>query len=448
MTADGTGVQSRAIALDVLDAVLARRAVLDDALADSPGDGGIDGLAPRDRAFVRKLVATTLRRLGQTDALIDHCLARPLPGRAGEVRQILRLGICQLVMLGTPPHAAVDSAVRLAVQRGHHHHKKLINAVLRRLSREGRALVAAHDAARINTPDWLWQSWSASFGAEVCRRIAECHLTEPPLDISAKAEPERWAAALDADLLPGGTLRLRRGGAPTALAGFDDGAWWVQDAAAALPARILLDGLGGGKSGGSGGAIRDRHIVDLCAAPGGKTAQLAAAGARVTAVDRSPQRLEVLRANLARLGLKARCIDGDAEGWRPGAGADAVLLDAPCTATGTIRRHPDIPHNKSPADVAQRAAMQHRLLQSAAAMVAPGGILVYSVCSLQPEEGVRQIEALLAGTVEFVRAPVTAGKFGVPADALTAAGDVQTLPCHLAEQGGMDGFFVARLRRT
>ncbi len=433
----GAGVQSRSFALDILQATLGGRRQLDDALARH---AGFAALEPRDRAFARLLLATTLRRLGQIDALIDHCLTRPLPAAAGEVRDILRLGICQLLILGTPPHAAVDSAVRLATSRGHHHHKKLVNAVLRRMTREGAALIAAHDAACLNTPGWLWRSWSQSFGEAACRGIANCHLEEPPLDITVKNDSVRWAAELGAERLATGTLRLRRGGSPTALPGFDDGAWWVQDAAAALPARIL--------AGAFGGDIGDRRVIDLCAAPGGKTAQLAAAGAAVTAVDHSEARLGLLRQNLSRLGLAATLVDADAARWRPEAPADAVLLDAPCTATGTIRRHPDVAYAKSPAHVARQAAVQDTLLRSAAAMVAAGGVLVYSVCSLQAEEAEDRIAAFLNDVPGFARMPVTADEVGGVAEFITALGDVRTLPCHLAEAGGVDGFFIARLVRS
>jgi len=430
------GVGSRAAALDILRETLTNNRQMDETIA---GHAGLAVLDRRDRAFVRLLVATTLRRLGQLDALIGHCLARPLPDRAGEVRDILRLGMCQLLLLGTPPHAAVDSAVRLAIARGHHHHKKLVNAVLRRMAREGAALIEEQDAARLNTPDWLWRSWEEAYGATNCRRIAERHLEEPPLDITVKQDPDRWAAALDAERLPTGTLRLRHGGVPPELPGFQDGAWWVQDAAAALPARLLVAALGEG--------IQGSHIIDLCAAPGGKTAQLAAAGARVTAVDFSAARLDRVRENLARLGLSAELIEADAERWRPAAPADAVLLDAPCTATGTIRRHPDVAHAKTPQQVTRQAGVQRKLLAAAAAMVRPGGILVYSVCSLQPEEGEAQIEAFLDARADFSRVAVNADDVGGLEEFLAPAGDVRTLPCHMEEAGGVDGFFVARLRR-
>ena len=428
---------AREVALGLLQAVLRRSRPLDEALV---GDEGVASLSARDRAFARLIVATALRRLGQIDDLIAHCLDRPLPVKAAAAHDILRIGIAQLAFLGTPPHAAVDSTVALAETRHGRHYKGLVNAVLRRIAREGAERTARHDAARLDTPDWLWRSWAASYGEKTCRAIAEAHLGEAPLDITVRADAASWAERLDARLLPTGTLRRAPGGPVTELPGFDDGAWWVQDAAAALPARLVIAGLGGDAAG--------KRIADLCAAPGGKTAQLAAAGADVTALDRSEARLERLRDNLARLNLGATAIAGDVERWRADAPFDAVLLDAPCTATGTIRRHPDIAHLKSPADVERLAALQARLLDAAAAMVAPGGVLVYSVCSLQKEEGPDRIRAFLAAGAPFTRVPVAPDEIGGLTEPVTTDGDLLTLPCHLAALGGLDGFYAARLRRN
>ena len=314
-------------------------------------------------------------------------------------------------------------------------YKGLVNAVLRRLAREGQALAAGQDAARLNTPDWLWASWSAAYGAETTRAIAEAHLADPPLDLSVKRDAEAWAERLGARVLPTGALRLPPGTGDVArLPGYDDGAWWVQDAAAALPARLL-------------GEVAGRRVLDLCAAPGGKTAQLAAAGAEVTAVERSEARLGRLRDNLARLGLAAATVTADAAEWRPPAPAEAVLLDAPCSATGTLRRHPDIAHLKGPEQLSALTALQDRLLAAALGMVAPGGLLVYAVCSLQPEEGPQRIAALLSGGAPAARIPVEPGELDGLEELVTPEGDLRTLPCQLAEAGGMDGFYTCRLRR-
>ncbi len=418
---------ARVCALDVLDAVLGARRRLDDALA---GHRALAGLDARDRAFARLLVATVLRRLGQIDALIAHCLDRPLPKAAERVQHILRLGACQLVFLGTPAHAAVDSAVALAGEP----FKGLVNAVLRRLAREGADLAAKQDAPCLNTPGWLWRSWRGAYGEATARAIAEAHLAEPPLDITVKRHAEGWARRLDAQILPTGTLRRALGGAVEDLDGYAQGDWWVQDAAAVLPARLLGD-------------VAGETVIDLCAAPGGKTAQLAAAGAHVVAVDHSAPRLDRLRQNLARLGLAAETIAADATRWRPPAPVRFVLLDAPCSATGTIRRHPDIPHLKKPTDVRRLAALQDRLLDAAYPMLAPGGTLVYCVCSLEPEEGPKRIEAVGTRAPGLERVAITADEIGGLSELVTGDGDLRILPCHLADRGGLDGFFVARLRR-
>jgi 16S rRNA (cytosine967-C5)-methyltransferase len=420
------------VAIDLIGAVLRRKRPLDDAIDDNRE---MSGLPARDRAFARLLVATVLRRLGQIDALIAHCLNTPLPPRAAMVHDMLRLGIAQLLFLRTPPHAAVATTVDLADHRGFLSHKGLVNAVLRRLSQQGPELVAAQDAARLNTPDWLWRSWSEAYGESGARGIALAHLKEAPLDITVRGDLEHWRAALEATVLPTGTLRRTGGGAIMNLPGYSEGAWWVQDAAAAIPATLL-------------GKIAGQRVIDLCAAPGGKTAQLAAAGGRVTAVDRSPRRLERLNVNLARLSLAVESLVADATTWRPPEPVRHVLLDAPCTATGAIRRHPDVPHLKSPDDVARLAAVQERLISAAIEMLAPGGTLVYCTCSLEPQEGVQQVERLLARGAPVRRKPVDPAEIGGLAECVTQAGDLRTLPSHLAQFEGIDGFYAARLVRA
>jgi 16S rRNA (cytosine967-C5)-methyltransferase len=422
----------RLVALQLLRSVLERGQALDAALAENPR---FATLKVRDRAFARLLVATLLRRLGQLDAVIDHCLERPLKPKLAGVRDLLRLGAVQLLFLETPPHAAVSTTMALAQHPRLAGQKGLINAVLRRLAREGHDLVAAQDAARLNTPGWLWESWTAAYGETRARAIAVAHLVEPPLDLSVKRDPETWARTLAAKRLPNGSLRLASaGGEVTRLAGFDAGAWWVQDAAAALPARLL-------------GPVEGKSVIDLCAAPGGKTAQLVAAGARVTAVDHSPARLERLEANLARLGLEAASVAADARRWRPDAAADAVLLDAPCSATGTIRRHPDIARLKAPEAIAPLTRLQDELLDAAVEMVRPGGRIVYAVCSLQPEEAQSRIRALLARQAAVARHPLERRELPGLEELITPEGDLRTLPCHLADRGGMDGFFACRLTK-
>jgi 16S rRNA (cytosine967-C5)-methyltransferase len=429
---DVRGLNARRVALHLLREVLDDGRALDDALARSPH---LAKLEARDRGFARLILATALRRLGQIDAAIDHCLDRPLKTKDVMLRHILRLGAAQLLFLETPPHAAVSTALdlakgpRLAGQRG------LLNAVLRRLAREGAEIVGQQDAARLNTPDWLWGAWVKAYGEATARAIATAHLGEPPLDLTCKNDAANWAEKLGAELLPGGSLRLPGGQGDVArLPGFGEGAWWVQDAAAALPARLL-------------GEIAGKTVIDLCAAPGGKTAQLAAAGAEVIAVERAEGRLKRLQENLQRLRLGAATVTADAAQWLPPEPADAVLLDAPCSATGTLRRHPDIALAKGPEEVASLTRAQDRLLAQAVKMVKPGGLLVYAVCSLQPEEGPERITALLASDDRVERAPITAAELPGLEEAITAEGDLRSLPCHLAAQGGLDGFYACRLRR-
>lgn len=342
----------------------------------------------------------------------------------------LRLGAAQRLFLDTPAHAAVDTTVRL-LRGPFAGFKGLANAVVRKVDK----VPAGIDPGRENTPDWLWRSWSTAYGEDTATAITAAHATEPPLDISVVADPDRWAETLDATLLPTHSLRRPVGGDPSTMPGFSDGAWWIQDAAAALPARILAPAAG-------------EDVIDLCAAPGGKTAQLAAMGATVTAVDRSGARLERLRDNMDRLNFSVTVVEADAAAWRPDKPARAVLLDAPCTATGTIRRHPDIAHIKTEKDVAKISAVQDRLLDAAVEMTAPGGRLVYATCSLQPEEGPDRIAAQLRRDAPVRLDPISASELPGLSDAIQADGTVRTLPCHWKERGGLDGFFIARLERS
>jgi len=393
-------------------------------------------LAPRDAGFARAISHETLRRFGQLDTLIRTFVTRPpAPHRSGPTLEILFAGACELLFLDVAPHAAVDGANRLAAADNKAvHFKPLINATLRRIAREGKDVVATEDAARLNTPDWLWQRWSNAYGEEAARAIGAAHLVPPPLDILGSGDHAALRARADAIALPGGTVRLREAGRVDELPGFAEGEWWVQDFAASLPARLLGD-------------VKDHTVIDLCAAPGGKTAQLAAAGANVVAVEREPSRAAILQENLARLRIAAQIVEADARDYTPPQPAPFVLLDAPCSATGTIRRHPDLPWVKSASDVGACANAASELLDAAAAMVAKGGTLVFAVCSLEPEEGPEQVAHFLRRRSEFVRVPVEpANLFGL-AELLTADGDLRTVPSHFSELGGMDGFYAARLKR-
>ena len=426
-----SATSARNAALDLIGAVLRQRHPLDEAIEDYTG---MAELPARDRAFARLLVATVLRRLGQIDAMIAHCLEKPLPVRAAATQDLLRMGLAQLLFLRTPPHAAVATTVDLAEARGFLSYKGLVNAVLRRLSQEGPTLLQAQDEAMLNVPPWLWRNWCEAYGEQTTRAIALAHLHEAPLDISVKSNPEAWRERLDALLLPTGSLRRQGGGAIANLPGYHEAAWWVQDAAAALPAKLLGD-------------VAGETVIDLCAAPGGKTAQLAAAGAKVIALDRSPRRVERLNANLARLQLNAQTLVADAIQWRPVEPARFILLDAPCTATGAIRRHPDVPHLKTQDDVIRLGGVQERLLAAAVQMLAPGGIVVYCTCSLEPQEGKQQVERLLTSGAPVRRVPLDAAEIGGLKECVSPEGDLRTLPCHLKDLDGIDGFFAARLMR-
>ena len=428
--AEISGLQARQLSSHLLKAVLRDRRPFDEAFAESSAKPAFSGLAFRDRAFARAIAATALRRLGQTQDMLGRFLERPLPEDAFEARFILIAGAAQLVFMDVAPHAAIGLAVEQAKStRASCHFAGLINAVLRRVSANKATILAEQDASKLNTPEWLWRRWVRHYGEETASRIAAAHVDEPLLDLSVRTDAAGWAERLSGSLLPWGTVRISAKGRIEEIEGYADGAWWVQDAAAALPALLLGD-------------VRGLRVADLCAAPGGKTAQLAARGAHVTAVDISASRLRRLRENLARLTLEADTVKANASDWTPPEPFDAVLLDAPCSATGTIRRNPDIPYLKSDADITALAAVQARLLKHALTLLKPGGRLVYATCSLEAEEGEEQIRTLLAERAEIALMPIQADELGVPAEAITAQGMLRTLPFH---GGGMDGFFAARL---
>ena len=344
--------------------------------------------------------------------------------------------------MDVPDHAAVDLSVRLVQSdRRAAKYAGLVNAVLRRCAREGQPLIDEVKAQTLDIPPWLLTRWIGAYGESTAREMATAIGHEPSLDITVKADAPQWATRLHGETLPTGTVRTLLQGSVTMLPGFTEGQWWVQDAAAALPARLFGD-------------VSGKTIVDLCAAPGGKTAQLAQAGARVTAVDRSPARMARLRDNLARLSLQADDVVTDAAEWPGGGngGYDGVLVDAPCTSTGTIRRHPDVAWLRQEAEIAALSALQKRLLQKAVALLKPGGTLVYCTCSLEPEEGEQAIASLLATEPALRRAPVDAGEVAGLSEIVTANGDLRTLPCHLPHDdprlGGLDGFYAARLVKS
>jgi 16S rRNA (cytosine967-C5)-methyltransferase len=410
------GDPTREAAFDLLAAVLDRRRPLEEALDALPV------LVPRDRAAAHRLAATVLRRTGTLDAVLERFLHKAPPE---PVRHVLRLGAAGLLLLETPSHAAVATAVALARARGLAPFAGLINAVLRRVAETGAAALADLDEPRLNTPAWLWASWG-----DKAREIAVAHQREAPLDVTPKPGilPEGGIR------LPTGSVRFPVGTRVTEISAFDRGECWVQDAAAALPAKLLAARAG-------------EHVADLCAAPGGKTAQLAVSGAAVVAVERDPARLARLRENLRHWQLQAEFVQADVVAWAAVRQFDGVLLDAPCSATGTIRRHPDVPHLKRPRDVRALAETQDRLLRAAATMLRQGGRLIYSVCSLQLEEGMPRVEAAVArGGLRHD--PFTPSELAGLPEAVTPEGFLRTLPSMWGEQGGMDGFFAARLIKT
>jgi len=426
-------IASRAIALAILQNVLRKGQAFDEAMARHPG---LKTLERRDHGFVHALVALTLRRLGQIDDILRRCLDKPHELKAS-AQDILRLGAAQILFMGTAAHAAVDTSVDLAASdNATCPYKGLINAVLRRLTREGEAMVKTQDAARLNTTDWLWTMWRKAYGVAKTREIAVAHMSEALTDISVKTDAAAWAEKVDGRLLPTGSVRLSGVTPIPELPGFNEGAWWVQDAAAALPVLVMGD-------------VSGQRVFDLCAAPGGKAMQLAARGAKVVAVDRSAPRLERLKENMKRLQLDAEVFCSDALKWEPASQATFVLLDAPCSATGTIRRHPDVQRLKKPEDLVRLMVLQSQLLDRAAEkLLTPGGMLVYAVCSLQPEEAEEQIEKFLSRQPGFAREPIRADEVGGLSDLVTPVGDLRCLPCHMADLGGMDGFYVARLRKS
>ncbi|HTK85181.1 MAG TPA: RsmB/NOP family class I SAM-dependent RNA methyltransferase [Patescibacteria group bacterium] len=426
------GLAARRAALDIVSHVLDRKQPLDQTLEEHQGFLALD---PRDRAFVRMLATTAIRRKGQVDDIILKATERNEIPKPPLLHNLLRLGVTQILFMNAPDYAVVDTAVNLAETIGLERQKGFVNAVLRRTAKDGRGWLEKQDPSRLNIPEWLLKAWVADFGIRTAAEIAQASLAEAPLDITVKdlSKREQWAQALEATVLPTGSLR-RGGGLVTELPGYADGEWWVQDAAAAIPARLFGD-------------VSGKTIIDLCAAPGGKTAQLAALGAQVTALDRSAPRLRRLAQNLERLHLAKSVTTevADAAIWQPKAPVKFVLLDAPCTATGTIRRHPDVMHLKSPTDEERLGSLQARLLDNAAQMLATGGILIYCTCSLQKAEGEMRVEALLERNNSITRLPVKISEFGGAPDMVTTTGDLRLFPFHMAVHGGCDGFYAARL---
>lgn len=430
------GIASRQVALQMVLQLLQQRQTVEEVRALL---AGYTELSAQDKAFCMQLVMMSLRHKGALEALIARYMQRPLKASRLDVQCCLMLGAAQLLLMEVPNHAAVDTSVELAKE----YQPKmagLVNAVLKKVAGEGEPAWQALLQETNPAPNWLWQSWVDAYGPEVAQAIAAAHRQEPALDITLKhaGDVSSWAEKLSATPMPGGSLRCSReqGRDITQWPGFESGDWWVQELAASLPVKLM-------------GELNGKTVLDCCAAPGGKTAQLASAGAKVTAVDQSPARMQRLQENMQRLQLEIQAITADLLQWQPDEAYeayDAILLDAPCSATGTIRRHPELPWIRTEKELKRLVQIQQKLLHRVVKWLKPGGTLLYAVCSLQPEEGERQIAELVkSGKVKL--ASISAEEAADQPDWLLPDGTVRTLPSHLAGQGGMDGFFIARMRR-
>ncbi|WP_312891346.1 RsmB/NOP family class I SAM-dependent RNA methyltransferase [Mesorhizobium silamurunense] len=435
------GLAARKAAARLLAAVIDARTPLDGLTDNEHGHPQYKALDARDRALVRAILVTALRHRMTVAGLLAKRLERPLPANATALSHILHVGAAQILFLDIPDSAAVDLAVTHAKSDPRTlRFSGLVNGVLRSLARAKDAELAPALATTSEAPQWFADRLTAAYGADKARAILAAHRHEAPVDFTVKSDPAFWAEKLRGIVLPTGTVRVEKLQAGvTDLPGFAEGAWWVQDAAASLPARLFGD-------------IEGRRIADLCAAPGGKTAQLILAGANVTALDTSKNRLTRLGENLKRLGLSAELVQTDLLDYRPAELFDAVLLDAPCSSTGTVRRHPDVPWTKTMADVEKLATLQSKLLAHAVGLVRPGGRFVFSNCSLDPIEGEDLYRAFLAETPGVAADPIRPGEFAGLDPFLTADGTLRTTPADMMLESpgisGMDGFFAARMRRT
>ncbi len=428
---EDNGLYTRQVAYKILVEVLGQRNPLDQTLARHKEFNTLEG---RERNLARMIVATVLRRKNQMDKLIVQAQDKKQELHPSSIYYVLYIGVAQLLFMDVPDHAAVDVTVRLAEAEKMERQKGLINALLRRIGREGKEWLAAMDEVQTTIPQWLLEQWVKDYGLAEAATISAASLKEAYIDITLKESKPHWPETLEGGILPTGSLRLKGSGNVMELEGFKEGDWWVQDASAAIPAQLFGD-------------LNGKTVVDLCAAPGGKTSQLAAQHAQVIALDRSAKRMDRLTENMTRLGFKQRVeiAIGDGALWLPTEPVDAVLLDAPCSATGTIRRHPDVMHLKNSQDIHRLNDLQTRLLENVAKMLKPDGTLIYCTCSLQKIEGEQQVDQFLANNADFTRKPIVADEIGGLSELITKDGDLRILPYHLADQGGMDGFYVARL---
>jgi len=432
MTGETKKSDPRQAVFRILEGVLEKNLPLDDCLEKEFTKAA--GWSAQDRAFAKNLATTLFRTLALVDKEISGFLKRPLPPKALWVRHWLRIGAVQILFFEVPDHAAVNTtveAVSRAKKPGAKVYKGLVNGILRNIIRtKDAALKRFQEAPEAILPRWLRQRWEEFYGVPTVRAISQVLASQPPLDLTLKDPAQTFG--LEGTEIFEGVIRLSPKGLITDLPGFKEGGWWAQDIAAGLPPRLLGD-------------VKGKAVLDLCAAPGGKTLFLAASGAKVTAVDASAERLKRLAENLQRTGLAAKVICADVLAFRPGEKFDCILLDAPCSATGTLRRHPDVPYHRGKTEIERLAGLQVRLLSHAAGLLKPGGVLVYCVCSLEKEEGEDVITRFLSNNPTLKRDPLKARELAGHSEWITKDGDLRTLPSHLAERGGMDGFFAARL---
>ncbi len=424
------GLDARLAATKILGAVIDKKTPLDGMLDAEHGNPAVRELSEADRALVRAMLHSALRHLPRIEAILDSLLDTPLPDGARSLKHLLIIAAAQMLYLDVPDHSAVDLAVEQANRDPRNRRfAKLVNALLRRIGREKARLLETYNDVPC-LPAWFLDRLTAVYGRDAALSIAEAQLQPAAIDLTVKQDADGWAARLNGQVLPTGSVRLEkfRGAIPT-LEGFEDGMWWVQDAAASIPAKLFGD-------------LTGKRAVDLCAAPGGKTAQLIAMGASVTAVEQSQSRLKRLQSNLARLGLTANCVLANLMDFAPEQPFDAVLLDAPCSSTGTMRRHPDVAWTKGPADIAKLAELQEKLLRHALTLVSSGGIVVFSNCSLDLLEGEDMVERVLADTPDCRRVPIAPSDWPGLEEAITPRGEFRTTPSMLAEAGGMDGFYA------
>lgn len=419
---------TRRLALRAFDDVYRKKKSLDAAVLDISLDGDLSG---SDKAFSRLLVIDSLRRLGEIDDILFRFLEKPLPSKHAFVQDVLRLSVLQIFFLKTVPYAAVSTGVELLKSYRKGAFCALANAVLRKVAAQSENIKT--DELK-NFPDWLIEKWQKAYGKKVSLRLAKSFLKEAPLDFSVKENPALWAEKLHGSVLPSGTVRRMESVNVSLLEGYETGDWWVQDFSASLPVKMFS-------------ALKGKRVLDVCAAPGGKTAQLCQAGALVTALDVSEKRMRRLKENMDRLSFTPQTVVADFRRWKeqnPHIRFDAVLLDAPCSATGTLRRHPDILYHRTADDVQRLCTVQRELLEAALDVLKENGELVYAVCSLLPQEGVEQAD-FIEQTGLAVRLPLKESV--VPDEVITKKGDVLVFPDTFENVGGADGFYACRLMK-